>query len=319
MARYDAGIKDFSVTGLNSEDVIQECIRFDTKLKRVKFHFDGKSDEIFHHERLSIRPVIIDEGGNNVSVVYLAEIAAQKGKICLEKCFQLRVPRKMVFDLENGNSVTLENGQTILPSDVCNPDQPERRLTILESGSVDFFQKLENNGDVRDFLHKSECIVHFANDKVLLSHRYKIFLENLPKSHHLLITESNPSMCLYSSHRFQAQLNYIDSKLFPMLNEKLSLDGDPSCRQRFSSDKVIFCPTGLSFKLRPQPQEGSSPITFDKIPPIDLSNKENVLIHKDGSTRDGLNETLKLLHSKQTSTKSSCDLLYPEFVFLGNF
>lgn len=154
MARYDAGIKDFSITGLNSEDVIKECIRFDTKLKRVKFHFDSKSEETFCFERLSIRPVVIDLDGNNSSVVYLAEIASQKGGISLEKCFQFRVPRKMVSDLENGNPVTLENGQTVFPSDVCNPDQPEKRLIIFEPKSVDIFQHLEKRVDVTDFLHK---------------------------------------------------------------------------------------------------------------------------------------------------------------------
>lgn len=165
---------------------------------------------------------------------------------------------------------------------------------------------------------RSECIVHFTNDKVLSHPQYKLFLENLPKSRHLLITESNPSLSLYSSHRFQTQLNYIDSKLFPMLNEKVSLDNNLPKRQ-FSSEKVIFCPTGLSFKLRPQSGEGeSSEITLDKIPPIDLSKRENVLIYKDGSTRDGLMESLEELHSKQATTKPSGDLLYPEFVFLGN-
>lgn len=155
MARYDAGIKDFSITGLNSEDVIKECIRFDTKLKRVKFHFDSKSDETFSFEGLSIRPMVIDARGNNSSsVVYLAEIAAQKGGISLEKCFQFRIPRQRVADLENGSSFTLENGQTILPSDVCYPDQPEKHFIIFEPNGVDIFQNLETRADVTDFFHR---------------------------------------------------------------------------------------------------------------------------------------------------------------------
>lgn len=154
LARYDAGIRDFSITGLNSKNVIQECIRFDTKLKRVKFHFDSKSDETFCFEQLSIRPVVIDVDGINSSVVYLAEIAAQKGGISLEKCFQFRVPRQTVSDLEKGSSITLENGQTILPSDVCNPDQPEKSFMVFEPNSVDIFKNLETRVDVTDFLHR---------------------------------------------------------------------------------------------------------------------------------------------------------------------
>lgn len=99
-----------------------------------------------------------------------------------------------------------------------------------------------------------------------------------------------------------------------MLNEKLEHDLP---KRQFNSEKVIFCPTGLGFKLRPHSENDESVITMDKIPPIDLSKRENVLIYKDGSTRDGLKKSLELLHSKQATTKPSGDLHYPEFVFLG--
>lgn len=272
----------------------------------------------------------------------MAQLSPQKGEINLEKCFQLRIPRQFVANLEKGIPISLESGQTILPSDVLNADEPEKRFFIFES-NANSVEMLEANPQVSDFLSRSvdwfksyllssffflfifvfrcHCIVHFTNDRLLKDEKYRSFIKKLNSSYHLVITESNPSLCLYSAHRFQTQLNFIDAKLFPMLREKASIDDEPSK----DNVKVISCPTGLNFHLRPHPHEESSLLTLDRIPSFDLKNRESSLIYKDGTEREGLIETLDLLHQKQLSqnhnTLANTSLLssYPEFVFLGNF
>lgn len=110
-----------------------------------------------------------------------------------------------------------------------------------------------------------------------------------------------------------------------MLREKASIDNDNESSKELDNVKVIRCPTGLNFHLRPHPQEDSSLLTLDRIPSFDLKNRESSLIYKDGTEREGLMETLDLLHQKQLSQNSTnsanTSLLssYPEFVFLGNF
>lgn len=154
MARFDAGVKEFEICGLNNENIIKECIIFDTKLKRVKYNYlDCQSEGAFQCDQLNIRSIIVDCDGNK-SMAYLGKVAAQKGEINLEKCFQLRVPRQLVTHLENGTPITLDSGQIVQPADVFNLDQPEKRFFIFESSSVNFIKRLERMTNANDFLQR---------------------------------------------------------------------------------------------------------------------------------------------------------------------
>lgn len=151
LARYDAGNKELSITGPDKANIIKECIRFDTKLRRVKFNY---LDDAFQFDQLHIKPITLDLNERSKSVAYMAQLSPQKGEINLEKCFQLRIPRQFVANLEKGIPISLESGQTILPSDVLNADEPEKRFFIFES-NANSVEMLEANPQVSDFLSRS--------------------------------------------------------------------------------------------------------------------------------------------------------------------
>lgn len=131
-----------------------------------------------------------------------------------------------------------------------------------------------------------------------------------------MLSEKNPSLSLHSAHRFQNQLNFVDSKLFPLLKEDINVE-KVSLQNVLQNNRVLKPLSGMSFRLRPHFANQDDLFTPERIPDYDLENRKQALVYKDGSTRDGLDEALHQLHEKQQNIYSDVNLKYPEFVFLG--
>lgn len=58
-------------------------------------------------------------------MTFICECKPRPGALSLEKCLQLGVPKgPLLGKLKNGETVTLENGTIVYPSDVKEPDDP---------------------------------------------------------------------------------------------------------------------------------------------------------------------------------------------------
>lgn len=132
-----------------------------------------------------------------------------------------------------------------------------------------------------------------------------------------MIKETNPSLSNRSSCRFQFQLNHLDSKLFPLLQQR-SLNGNQT--EINPNQPIIECATGTKYIFR------SNPAAFDSSDPSHGLSLERVpkqltlndaLRYNDGSERDGLEESVKNLRAKQSSLPANVGPKFPEFVFLG--
>lgn len=134
-----------------NEDLIKQYLGFDVKLKRIKINYDLITKNGFSFDKLQIKPVSIPFGKND-TLVYLCEILPQKGLVDLDKCFQLKVPRNLVSALEEGSSISLEDGRTISPSDVHHPDQPHSKFVIFECLHHDYLKLLKSNPTINNFL-----------------------------------------------------------------------------------------------------------------------------------------------------------------------
>ncbi|OTF70379.1 zinc phosphodiesterase-like protein, partial [Euroglyphus maynei] len=307
LARYDSGSRHFTINNTNdlNRNLFQNCTVFDTKLKRLKYNFIDENH--FVHEKLSIRIVPIVFGGLKTAV-YLGNLSAQKGEINLEKCFYQKVPRNLVNDLEQNRSVQSHDGRTIHRSDVSDPDSPEQNFIIFECIDKNYLQHLSVNEMIEEFIPKCEVIVHFTKDAYLREQSYDEFFQKYHSSHHLLITESNPSFSLHSNYRYQLQLNQLDPHLFPCLrnNEKSSNSNDKN---------IIYSPTGIKYIFRSSTTSEISVINMENVPQFPTIT--DALQHKDGSERDGIEESIQQLQEKQSSLLSLNDKNFPEFLFLG--
>lgn len=56
---------------------------------------------------------------------YICECKPRPGALSLEKCLNLGVPKgPLLGRLKNGETLTLDNGVTVKPEDVREPDDP---------------------------------------------------------------------------------------------------------------------------------------------------------------------------------------------------
>lgn len=148
LARYDAGIKELNVHNKSNSNILKHCTMFDVKLKRCKFKY---FDDNFVYENLKIKSVPINFHSTS-TFVFLGSLLPEKGKIHLEKCFRLNVPRNLVSELEKGQSIINKEGKTIHPSDVCFPDRPEQNFMIFECLDPKYINILLNDNTIKQFL-----------------------------------------------------------------------------------------------------------------------------------------------------------------------
>lgn len=315
LSRFDGHLKNISIVGPSQcSKAVGESTRFDTKLRRMNYDYIDKKreDYIFNDGKLLIEPIVFDSGRRTTSIAYFGRVTFLAGCVSLDKCFKLRVPRDKVAHLERGESVQLANGQLVQPQDVCERDQPERAFLIFEVTDEQTIELMWANKRLQEALMQSNCLLHFTSDQFLAEKRYRQLFADLPSStYHLLITESNPSMSLYSTHSFQNQLNHIDSVVFPKLKET------PIDRHLDSSTKVIQCPAGLTYNLRIPPDEDED-LSLARIPSVEYEELDKALCYQDGEVREGLEQSLaKLREAQQSLVLDRSQPAYPEFLFLG--
>ena len=315
LARYDSGSRHFNINNNKdfSQKLFENCTAFDTKLKRFKYNYFDTNH--FIHENLSIQIVSINFGDQK-SAVYLGNLNAQKGGINLEKCFQQKVPRNLVTELEQNRCIQNQDGRIIQPSDVCDPDRPEQNFLIFECIDQNFIEHLFLNEVIAEFIPKCEIIVHFTKDDYLQTKSYRKFFQKYSSNNHFLITENNPSFSLRSNYRFQLQLNQLDSNLFPCLRTNVKSSIDSSSLP--NNQNIIYSPTGIRYIFRSSTSD-LSVINMENVPQFPTIT--DALQHKDGSERDGIEESIEKLREKQLSTtkpeQQSSGTNFPEFLFLG--
>jgi ribonuclease Z len=321
--RFDSGVRELSLHGIDCKQTIDFCTHFDFKLKNFNYNLfeinlksEPFSDDLI---KISSVPIISKK---LITIAYICKLHPKRGVLLIDKCFQMKIPRKFVPNLQLWESVVLENGLTISPEEVHSPEEPERTFVVLECPSISFIDSFLSNSQLKKHLNESknliECVVHFTPNDVIDNSNYELIINQFsPQTHHLIINEQNPSSSLYSMHRFQNQLNSLDSKIFPLLEEKIDLNNKVIT---FGKKNLIRCQTGIQYVLRPSESKG---ISFESLEEkVIPSIKENIFKDKDGNEREGFAESLQELKLKQkilenNSQSSQCLPNYPEVVFLG--
>lgn len=71
---------------------------------------------------------------------YLCECKPRPGSLSLEKCLKLGVPKgPLLGKLKNGETITLEDGATIHPENVREPDDPGPIFLGMTSDDISYF------------------------------------------------------------------------------------------------------------------------------------------------------------------------------------
>lgn len=84
----------------------------------------------------------VDSSEDSPVMAFICECKPRPGALSLEKCLKFGVPKgPLLGKLKNGEVLTLENGVTVRPEDVREPDDPGpiflgefHHLTYTQSG-----------------------------------------------------------------------------------------------------------------------------------------------------------------------------------------
>ena len=158
---------------------------------------------------------------NPTSISYLIRGPERKGKFDPRAAMQLGLkPGPLFKRLVAGETLILENGTQILPSQCMSPSTPGPAFLIVDCPSLAFVP------DVITKLSKSTCltdseqmalIVHMIGSDVLHDPNYKAWMREFgDDTHHIIISPDlcNQEITFTSFHAIQEILSQLDSKVF---------------------------------------------------------------------------------------------------------
>ncbi|XP_054169006.1 ribonuclease Z, mitochondrial-like [Oppia nitens] len=338
LTQIDSGIKRFTIHTNDSQKLLDLIRYFDVKLDNCQlsavdyYQSDPTTDTIFTDSYVEIRPIVVNIGDRKTdrTVVYFCKVNRKAGQLLLDKCFHMKIPRNLLPKLKSGETLELDNGLIVRPSDVMTAEEPEQSFVILECQSLEVLNSILLNDkfllDLNENIQTIECVVHMTPDFLMKSHEYQSLISLFrSETKHLILNEMNPSFGLISLHRTQSQLHSLDEKIFPLINE--NIDYNKNVINLYNNnnninENLISCQTGLQYVFRPLGQRG---VSFDGLELVSMKFiREDALLDHLKNERQGLAESIsdlkakqQLLESQSNNNNVSEDKQYPEIVFLG--
>lgn len=126
---------------------------------------------------------------------YIVTLNPKPGKIDIKKCIELGVqPGPLIGVLKGGHSVTLENGKTVLPSDVTLEPEKAQKYIVLDCPSLDYLPSLLNSEALKfnQSLDNLIGIFHFSALQVVEHPDYQTWMNSFGKEvQHVMLNENS--------------------------------------------------------------------------------------------------------------------------------
>ncbi|KAI8817703.1 beta-lactamase-like protein [Fimicolochytrium jonesii] len=156
-------------------------------------------------------------------ITYICEGHTQRGKFRPEKATALGVPAGYAFGrLANGHPFETEDGVTVLPEQVMDPDRPGAAFIILDCPSQEYIPDLTSNAAFAPHFAETttnpvSLIVHNIGDGVLDSAEYRAWMKKFgDTTEHIIITRKHcPKPIIYKGTTNNLfRLNHMDPDVF---------------------------------------------------------------------------------------------------------
>lgn len=206
----------------NLQKIIQRTVFLSSVGSLFEHRFKGDSfftTERFEDNKIIVEPIQLNYG-HETAMLYVCKLIARRGGFSLQKSVDKNVPAAMLQKLFNGESITLDDGTIVKPTDVRYPDMPEVNLIcklnsmivvnvrifncfflfqisiVIDVPSPGFLTELQNNEKFKNLLEDAkptgiELIVHFTPDKVFQSKDYQHFIDSIGAKRQLVVNDSN--------------------------------------------------------------------------------------------------------------------------------
>lgn len=230
----DAGVPKITLHGPPKLDQLFQSTRNFVILKQLQVEAPECEDGDFYEDIvLRIDYVMLRKHSVNGVTLNMESVMAfvcrckpRPGTLSLKKCIDRGVPKgPLLGKLKNGESVTLENGTTVHPREVCEPDDPGPIFIVLDIPSIEYMQSLREATQIIELQNENlpieqqpSLVLHFASADVVATAEYRDFASKFPKAtKHLILNETNEFSGYVAAHRIQWQLNLINENVFPIL------------------------------------------------------------------------------------------------------
>jgi len=212
--------------------------------------------------RMSPRLSPSTQSPSHTVVSYVCHTPTVPGKFNVQKALQLGVPKGPLFGaLRRGETVTLDNGTVVRPSDCIEPDVPGAILIVVHCPSIDYLASLCSHSALTPYLRPGDpqqstgsmnhsnnsqnhwryvkCVVHITPLGVLTTPAYSKWMNSFEESaHHIVINKEicKQQLIFRSAAIHSIKLNFVHSELFP----KPKYTSTPACsiNDLFKKDNV---------------------------------------------------------------------------------
>lgn len=260
----DAGVPNITLHGPPKMDGFFEAMRNFVILKQLKVGTAKCCAGEFYEDAVlcvDYVPLVKGHCDREPILAFVCKCKPRPGTLSLEKCLQRGVPKgPLLGRLKNGESVTLDNGVTVEPEDVCEPDDPGPIFIVLDIPSLEYMKCLEEAEAVKK-LHGNDVpiddrpslILHFSPVAVVRSREYQDFTAKFPSTKHLLLNEQNQFvflLLLVPLHSI-TKADGISLQIFRIRRGTSdSMAVEPDRRSDFPHSQVFtsrMCPTRVRF------------------------------------------------------------------------
>lgn len=253
------------------------------------------------------------EQKRDVSVGYIFTLKPKPGHLLIEKCRLAGVPKgPMLGELANGNDVTLADGRIVRSVDVMTQAEPVPSFAVVDVSDEYFLESLLKCNEFDRFFDDSDknqnvkldLLVHLTSETIFASPSYQNWMKKFGSCTRHLVLNSLAPLLPHNEGivRLQAQLNYINSDLFPLLDshkyDKPMADLNQS---------VTFAEPLLKYHLRPHRafERGEQPLEV------------NGYVEKMKENEEFVSAFAKHVEDLKQCEKVDEIEKYPEFVFTG--
>jgi len=245
---------------------------------------------------------------SETAMAYIIAVAPKKGKLNASKCVEMGVPPgPLLGKLKNGEDITLDNGDIIKSTDVCDPEELAKNFLVVEAPDTEYLESLITNNKLQEAKNDPslEVVFHFTEGDVLRHPVYKKWMHEFPGNvQHVLINAENKGLGLTSVTTFQTKLNHIHPSLFPLLKGSDDPTPDEPILENITSQyhdfhaSVIRARHGLKYNVRPSHVEK---VDISDIPLYDMAKDVAELLEDPAvdetekiTYAEGMKEDLKL-------------------------
>ncbi|KAI7875046.1 hypothetical protein K492DRAFT_153101 [Lichtheimia hyalospora FSU 10163] len=156
------------------------------------------------------------------AVTYICRGPTLPGKFKKDVAMALGIPPGPVYGrLQRGETVTLDDGRVIEPSQVMDPSLPGHLFMVVDCPNVRYLDNLISSPEFAQYQTTNQpgAMIHMIGQDVLDNPRYRAWMNSFgPETQHVIsTTDICAQSVLYESHAFgQFKLSHLDREIFPV-------------------------------------------------------------------------------------------------------